>query len=298
MAQTYRALDDSEYFLLEKEYRFMNKCGLALLEDLENRHRVEIFKDMERFSNFFLRDRKQWWPEIPWPPDPLHQWSRQLEYPYAFWHVQQTQETGKKVLDAGSGITFFPFYLAMNGCDVSCVDNDARLNSAFVQLNENLPDRLRVNFRNASLTSLPYEDNTFSHICCISVLEHMTFDDVYATLSEFRRILIPEGILILTIDVFLQQHVDAIVRLDTFKNFIQELEKHRFELLFPAKNGHLSDLLTTSYFRKHNPNFLPWTRPISDSLYHKTRYWVKTKILRRETFEQLGVALLALRNHK
>nr|BAL53464.1 methyltransferase type 11 [uncultured Chloroflexota bacterium]BAL55904.1 methyltransferase type 11 [uncultured Chloroflexota bacterium] len=276
----------------------MNKCGLALLQDLEDLQRIEIFQDMEKFSNFFLRDRKQWWPEIPWPPDPLHQWSRQLEYPYAYWHIQRTKELGNKVLDAGSGITFFPFYLAMHGYDVSCADNDVHLNAAFVQLNENLPGRLRVDFRNASLTSLPYEKDTFSHICCISVLEHMTSNEVDKTLDEFQRILIPSGILILTVDVFLQRDVETIVNLNTFSDFIQSLEKHKFELLFPVENGHLSKLLTTSYFREHAPDFLPWTRPLSDSLYHKIRYWIKTRILRRETFEELSVGIFVLRNQK
>ena len=274
----------------------MNKCGLALLQDLEKPERIALFRDMEKFSHFFLRDRKRWWPEVPWPPDPLHQWSRQLEYPYAFWQIQQTREKGTKVLDAGSGVTFFPFYLAMNGYDVSCVDNDERLNSAFAQLNKDLPRRLNVNFRIASLTDLPNEDNTFSHVCCISVIEHIPRADLEKVLREFYRVLIPGGICILTVDVSLQVDTDAILQIDTLDNFITILHKCGFELLYPVEVEHeTSGLLSTIYFRKHNPALLPWTHPVSDSFYHKARFWVKTNIFRRSTFNPLGVALFSMR---
>lgn len=277
----------------------MNNSGLVLLQDLENPDRTEIFRDMEKFSRFFLRDRKRWWPDIPWPPDPLHQWSRQFEYPYAFYHVQATSEKGKKVLDAGSGVTFFPFYLAMHGYKVSCVDNDPLLNSAFLQLNRELPKHINVEFQNADLNSLPYEENSFSHICCISVLEHIPHSEVGKVFEEFKRVLNPSGICILTVDVSLHEEADALIRIDNLSDFLKMLHEHSFEPLFPINTvNDMCTLLTTVYFRKHNPTLLPWTRPKSDSLYHKVRYLVKTKILRRETFEPLGVAVFALRNQK
>lgn len=278
----------------------MQKCGMVLLQDLENVERTTIFLDMEKFSKFFLQDRNKWWPEgLPWPSDPLHQWSREFEYPYAFYHIKATKQMDKKVLDAGSGITFFPFYLSMHGYDVSCVDNDARLQSAFTKLNEDLPKLLKVKFAKADLRSLPYEDNTFSHICCISVLEHMLPGDVDRVLREFKRLLVPGGICILSVDVFLREKPSAILRLDNFDDFLEKLNEQGFATLFPVETNYgLSDLLSTIYFRQHNPALLPWRRPISESFYHRVRYWIKTRVLRREMFEPLGVAAFALINQK
>jgi hypothetical protein len=87
----------------------MKKCGLVQLSDLQNSgRRLHIFRDMEKFIEFFLHD-DAWRPDVPWARDPLHQLSRQFEYPYAFERLLETSKTGKKVLDAGSGITFFPY---------------------------------------------------------------------------------------------------------------------------------------------------------------------------------------------
>jgi hypothetical protein len=49
-----------------------------------------------------------------WVSDPLWQWSRTWEYPFVFAHLQQFAATRESfdLLDAGSGATFFPFFLA------------------------------------------------------------------------------------------------------------------------------------------------------------------------------------------
>src|SRR5207237_2984057 len=44
---------------------------------------------------------------------------------------------------------------------------------------------------------------SFDRIYCISTLEHLGKDEVTETLDEIRRVLKPDGLLILTVDLFL-----------------------------------------------------------------------------------------------
>ena len=68
------------------------------------------FRDMEVFSDEFLSTNEDTLREYGRKSvrDPLHQWSRQSEYPFVLSRIQSCPDTGEKreSLDAGSGITF------------------------------------------------------------------------------------------------------------------------------------------------------------------------------------------------
>lgn len=51
----------------------------------------------------------------------------------------------------------------------------------------------------ASITDLPFKGNTFSVVVCDRVLIHLTRSDMLKSLSEFRRVLEPNGILLFSV---------------------------------------------------------------------------------------------------
>ncbi len=166
-----------------------------------------LFQRMEEFSNQFLVSQQSVLEAYgrKWVADPLHQWSRQWEYPFTFVHIDKwLSEHGRddvKVLDAGSGITFFPFLLASTFPEVkvSCCDMDAELEGSFASITGNLD--VPIQFTRSALHELPYADASYDIVFSISVLEHT---DNYAHIfREFRRILRPGGLVIVTFDVSL-----------------------------------------------------------------------------------------------
>lgn len=137
-------------------------------------------------------------------------WSRPYEYE---WCINFISPHGV-VLDAACGISHpLKFYLAGVCADVYACDKDSRIISreaildeieteigkrAVQQIVARRSDNLYL--AQANLTALPYEDESFDTIFCISVLEHLTFEDTLGTLQEFHRTLNEEGLLVLTFD--------------------------------------------------------------------------------------------------
>src|SRR4051794_25299068 len=86
------------------------KNGFALLTDLEGHGYSKIIRAMEGFQNEFVAEtRPLWHRDFPIPGDALMHFSRQWEYPYAWTNIGRGRG---RLLDAGSGITFFPFLMA------------------------------------------------------------------------------------------------------------------------------------------------------------------------------------------
>src|SRR5687767_1408493 len=162
-----------------------------------------------------------------WVDDPLHQWSRQWEYPFAYQQIRAHSGDGireLRILDAGSGVTFFPSFLASRAgaARIDCCDNDPHLATAFAGLGGEFRERITLDV--ASLQELPYANQTFDIIYSISVLEHTS--EYEQVLAEFDRILRSGGILILTFDISLDGRSD--VPPDQAVKLLQRVED-RFE---------------------------------------------------------------------
>ncbi|ASA20212.1 class I SAM-dependent methyltransferase [Paenibacillus donghaensis] len=137
-------------------------------------------------------------------------WSRPYEYE---WSLNFISPHGA-VLDAACGISHpLKFHLASVCAEVHACDMDARIASwdAVIQeVSDDIgPEAARqvktsrtgnLKLQQANLTELPYEDESFDTIFCISVLEHLTHEDTVGTLREFHRTLNGEGLLVLTFD--------------------------------------------------------------------------------------------------
>ena len=92
------------------------RSGVPLIADLDQLKADPYYAEITGYSKDFLArhaDALAGYGRL-WGQDPFMLWSRRWEYPFV---VQKTIEYGKahpgpiKVLDAGSGVTFFPYYV-------------------------------------------------------------------------------------------------------------------------------------------------------------------------------------------
>lgn len=169
------------------------------------------FARMEAFSEAFLAANRDKLAEYArcWSADPFHHITRQWEYPFVAAQLERfaaASEPPARVLDAGSGATFFPYFIAETypGVKVDACDQDAMVTGTLDRIAH--PAASRVTARVADLHRLPYEDGRFDVVYCISVLEHTR--DYRAILEEFHRVLRPGGWLIGTFDVSVDDRTD------------------------------------------------------------------------------------------
>ncbi|MCK5760068.1 MAG: class I SAM-dependent methyltransferase [Candidatus Delongbacteria bacterium] len=246
----------------------MIKQGIIRKDNYEELKNSDIFKEIENYSDDFLRLSREKLTEFAdkWVQDPFHQWSRVYEYPFVISQIVKYANSSSnklKVLDAGSGISFAPYYLAENleGIGVECCDYDDMLIEIFGSVNK-LKDS-NVKFFPADIRNIKQADNTYDIIYCISVLEHT--DNYTDIIDEFNRILKPGGILILTFDISIDGSADIPVakaeqllnKLETtFKNYNLE---GSLDVVKELDNEDL--LLTTRYIKETNRSLLPWKYP-------------------------------------
>ena|ERR1700722_3678300 len=138
--------------------------------------------------------------EWKYNPNPFH-WSRQFEWPWAFHHSELATATDKwRVLDVGSSCSLPKYLMAANGCDVYALDNDP---TTFVKTQSTM-DKLKMSRSIhqilADAREIPFPDNWFDRVFCISTLEHINGNRLLAV-DEMVRVLKPGGILILTMDI-------------------------------------------------------------------------------------------------
>ena len=183
------------------------RSGLASLDDLSTPLWRSLFSRLESTQSEFLAAQPHC-PDYPWPRDPLHNWIRVWEYPFAYYHLEShccslSGQPLPRVVDLGSGATFFPFAVARSGRRVIAVDGDPRVTSS---VNRAIN---RVSAGDGTVTSLlcdarsvDLETESVDCVYCISVLEHVP--DFERVISEIARILRPNGLFVLTFDVDLR----------------------------------------------------------------------------------------------
>jgi len=147
-----------------------------------------------------------------WSTDPMRAWSREWEYP---WVAQQLRDYKKRflsthmlyewpnhlrILDAGSGVTFFPFYLrAQWHADVTCLDIAAHWCDLINEIETRYASDWPLHGEYGDLARLPFEDATFDAAVCISVLEHLA--SPLSAIAELQRVVRPGGLLVCTWDI-------------------------------------------------------------------------------------------------
>lgn len=128
-------------------------------------------------------------------------WSRKWEYP---WVIRQGKfERHHKVLDVGGCMSILPYRMVELCDDVTVLDPDKE---SWERFSQTITHKLRCRNSRYSLryeegvaSKIPYSDESFDRVMCISVLEHTP--DPIEGVKEMLRVLAPGGKLILTIDV-------------------------------------------------------------------------------------------------
>jgi len=259
----------------------LQRNGYARLSDLESPGLQAHNRELENYqARFVAMTRPIWETSFPFSGDSLYTWSRQWEYAYTLANLPKN--TGK-ILDAGSGITFFPFFLAEHGHEVFCCDFDPSLDEVFREATALAGTK--VDFNNSSIDALPYANELFDAVCCISVLEHVPILTRDRAVKEFWRVLKPGGRLIITCDISLKGDLD--IRYEDFSVMLYDLSG-LFDNLYPIDLNRPPDLLTTNHFYIHAPWRLTWGRRDS-----KVKRLMKRLIGRRD-FYHLAVFGLTL----
>lgn len=239
--------------------------GIPTTEKYQALIKSNEFLEMEEFSNSFISKYKYILSEYTnkWVGDPLHNWSRQWEYFYIFHQIKSITKKGANlsILDAGSGITFFPYFLKhqLNINNIECIDNDESFMDAFKLINEK--NDHTVNFSLDDISDLSFTNGSLDIIYCISVIEHTKKHQ--EIIDEFYRILKPSGMLFLTFDISLDGNRDIDIEmsrelLELLGNKFVFNEEKSMDLMIQISQP---DIFTTAIAERMDPGLLPWKFP-------------------------------------
>jgi len=228
--------------------------GYANIKDFNSKIWANIHSELESYQSFFLEKEHLFRSkEYKWPSESLKHWSRVWEYPYILYNLKKIKEQygyNFHILDVGSGVTFFPFYLCSKNFKITMTDIDKIAeqdnNKAIEIFNMNRDD---INFQLCTDSSLPFDSNTFDVVTSISVIEHIS--NLENTIIEINRVLKSKGYLILTYDIDLGGTNE--LKPENFYNFQNILDKY-FNLANNQLISHPNDVLTNK--RTLYPDFL------------------------------------------
>ena len=256
-----------------------DRSGIAAISDMGSDDYKKLFLFLRNEQKNFIKNQNKFLSsEYKWPKDPLNCWSRIWEYPYTFYNIKKKHETcSVKIVDFGSGVTFFPFSLARLGHHVHCVDIDPVCEN-------NLTKAAQViDHHPGSISCSLTENNAINIDACsidvvysISVLEHIPSFEI--CLKEITRILKPDGLFILTIDldmggtndIKVDRYCDLMTYLNSFFIFDQkETATHPLDMIVQYKNYsifskikfHLQRQIKKAQKKEHQtkyPNLAVW----------------------------------------
>lgn len=239
--------------------------GYPPLDVYEEVPELPLFREMRAFADAFVRGNEEALDgyAVKWSRDPLHRWSRRWEYLFVTEQVGAERERrsgAMRVLDAGSGLTFFPHWLAHTypGVAVECPDRDPQVEAAAEALQA--PAQDTVSYSTRDLASLAYPDASFALVSCVSVLEHTRNRE--AIIAELARVLEPGGVAVLTFDISpdgrweIPRSEAAGLLADLREHLTPEDDYETLLMDFDA-----DAMLTTEWARDHDPSLLPWKYP-------------------------------------
>jgi len=169
-----------------------------------------------------------------------------------------------EILDAGSGFTFFPYYISHKhvNCNAYCCDYDHSLINLFDSANKK--SNQYVDFKAYDLINLGYKDSSFDIVYCISVLEHTSNHE--KMFEQFKRVLKPNGLLIISFDVSLENRDNSVKEaqnvLDRLNSKFEATDVDLKVLNIKSEQ----EILTTRFAEKFYKNSLPWALTWSTAL--------------------------------
>jgi len=128
--------------------------------------------------------------------------------------LSNTSVSNKKILDIGSGTSFFPFYLAQKKAKVTALDLKKPMETPYYRKYKNNPK-----FITGSVLKLPFKTETFDLVIAVSTLEHLDADyennrpvtyrafleRTKKALKEMSRVCKKKGLVYITTDFYLPQ---------------------------------------------------------------------------------------------
>ncbi len=252
------------------------RSGIPTLTDVDELLTSDLYRAHREANAAFL---KQHGPVLgryarAWGADPVVHWSRRWEYPYAASHVlefgRQFEHRAFRLLDAGSGVTYLPQYVAQQlpNAQITCCDYNAAYGKLFADIASGGGSD-RVSFVSGSLQQIPMGDKSVDAVACVSVLEHTSgYEKI---IDEFARVLAPGGLLVLTFDIGLDLKFEILPEncralLDTIRSKFEPQGGVDWQAEL-RKIDQPAGLLTTDAYRKTQPELLPWKHKVAQTAY-------------------------------
>ena len=184
----------------------INRAGVgtlyAIFALINRRYTDFVFR---RFVNTHLNTKSVALSHLPYAV-------RRAEYPWAILNADLNR-TNMKILDVGSSLSLLPNYLSKHGHQVTVLDIEPipmkKLGPMMAKW-ANLPT---LNYKLGSVLELPFPDESFDRVFCISVLEHLEEEHVNGKIVNYRkknldikaiaemlRVLRTGGLLVITLD--------------------------------------------------------------------------------------------------
>ncbi len=127
----------------------------------------------------------------------LH-WSRAFEWPWAF--LEADPKGYHRCLDAGGGHGAFQYFVASRSFHLVNLDKNQTSIDAVVRMQKNFPYLAsKVSVDKQDISKIPYKDDRFDLVFCISVLEHI--ENWREVFEELARVTCKGGKLIVTMDI-------------------------------------------------------------------------------------------------
>lgn len=164
--------------------------------------------------------------------------TRAHEYPWAFEALDIFP--GARVIEIGGGLSGLQFVLSRCGCEVTNVDPGMSARGLGWPVDQESVALLnrrfgtQVQLKNCFIDAAGLESESFDRAVSVSVFEHIPPDDILTVLSHVRRILKPGGLLVLTVDLFLDLHPFTSVHANKFGTNISTrwlVEESGFDLV-------------------------------------------------------------------
>ena len=261
----------SEYQELDKEPDFKR------LLDYSRKFRAEV-EAHDVFSRLY---------SIKWVADPFLQWSRRWEYVYVLQRLEDWWEhmpRGLDIADAGSGFTFFPFYLQKLRPDarICCIDADPTAGRA-------IDEAVRVlgngpSFSLEDLEKLNQVSGSLDAVFSVSVIEHT--GNPKQVVEEIHRVLKPGGMFVCTFDVSFEtgspMHVKQVEQLvNLLHNLFDRQDDEDISIIDSVEKP---NRITTTWISRAYPDRLPWRNPRLVWLYDALRGRFRSSLYRPVTF--------------
>ena len=179
-------------------------------------------------------------------------------------------EDGDRVLDSGCGNGRLYSMLKDKKIEYVGIDSSERL----IEIAREKYQEENVKFLVVDALSLPFSDNSFNEVFSIAVLHHIPSDEFrLESLKEIRRVLKPNGFLILTVWNLREQGIGSLLLKYTILRIFGKSKLDSGDVLYPWKSPEgkvrvdryvhcfkkreLEDLVKKSGFRIKKIKFLP-----------------------------------------